>query len=273
MRLLNVRTFQLEEYVGTDIPRYSILSHRWEDEEVNFHDLINDRYSEMKGSQKVLDCCRMSRSEGLKYTWIDSCCIDKSSSAELSEAINSMFHWYKDAAVCYAYLSDIQTVSDLPASRWFKRGWTLQELIAPDAVVFLNADWCEIGTRASLTATVSEITGIDRDILGTSRPRPDITECLNQLSAVKKLSWAAHRATTKIEDIAYSLLGLFDVNMPLIYGEGKRAFRRLQEEILNNFDDDSLFAWSYNSEEYTGSFSGVLAESPCRFREQRPIGG
>ncbi|KAI1355932.1 heterokaryon incompatibility protein-domain-containing protein [Xylaria sp. FL0043] len=271
MRLLNVRTFQLEEYVGTDILRYSILSHRWEDEEVTFHDLVNNRYSEMKGSEKVLGCCRISRNEGLKYTWIDSCCIDKSSSAELSEAINSMFYWYKNAAVCYAYLSDVRTMSDFAASKWFTRGWTLQELIAQDAVVFLNADWCEIGTKTSLIATVSETTGIDRDILGTFRPRPDITECLNELSAARKLSWAAHRVTTKIEDMAYSLLGLFDVNMPLIYGEAKRAFRQLQEEILNNFDDDSLFTWSYNSEECTSSFSGVLADSPCCFRGMKGV--
>ncbi|KAI0426294.1 heterokaryon incompatibility protein-domain-containing protein [Xylaria sp. FL1042] len=228
MRLLNVRTLKLEEYVGSDIPRYSILSHRWEDEEVTFHDLINDRYSEMKGSDKVLGCCRISRNEGLKYTWIDSCCIDKSSSAELSEAINSMFYWYKNAAVCYAYLSD-----------------TLQELIAPDAVVFLNTDWQEMGTKGSMITIISNITGIDRDILGTTRPRRDITECLSQLSAARKLAWAADRITTKVEDTAYSLLGLFDVHMPLIYGEGKRAFRRLQAEILNNFDDDSIFAWSY----------------------------
>ncbi|RYC57487.1 hypothetical protein CHU98_g8725 [Xylaria longipes] len=265
MRLLNVKTFKLEEYIGSDIPRYSILSHRWEDEEVTFQDLATGRYSDMKGWKKILGCCRVSRTEGFKYTWIDSCCIDKSSSAELSEAINSMFRWYKNAAVCYAYLSDVQSMSDFPASKWFTRGWTLQELIAPDSVVFLNASWQEIGTKASSMSIISEVSGIDENILGTVRPRRDITESLRQLSTARKLSWAATRVTTKVEDMAYCLLGLLDVNMPLIYGEGVKAFRRLQGEIMNSSDDDSIFAWSHYSEEYSGSFSGILADSPRCF--------
>ncbi|KAI1747821.1 heterokaryon incompatibility protein-domain-containing protein [Xylaria castorea] len=265
MRLLNVKTLQLEEHVGSDIPRYSILSHRWEGEEVTFSDLVGGRYSTMKGYQKVIGCCRISRSEGFKYTWIDSCCIDKSSSAELSEAINSMFRWYKNAAVCYAYLSDVHSISDFSASKWFTRGWTLQELIAPDAVVFLNADWQEIGTKASSMAVIAKVTGIDENILGTARPKRDITESLRHVSVARKLSWAATRNTTKVEDTAYCLMGLFDVNMPLIYGEGNKAFQRLQAEIMNYSDDDSIFAWTHSEEEYTGSFSGILADSPCCF--------
>lgn len=271
MRLLNVTTLKLEEYLGADIPRYSILSHRWEDEELTFQGLVSGRYSELKGYQKVLSCCRLSRDEGYKYTWIDCCCIDKSSSAELTEAINSMFRWYKNAAVCYAYLSDVQGVSDLPASKWFERGWTLQELIGPDTVVFLNAQWREIGTRASLVTAISTITGIDESILGTTRPRRDITESLRQLSVAKKMSWAAMRVTTKVEDMAYCLMGLFDVNMPLIYGEGDKAFRRLQKEIIDSSDDDSIFAWSYSGEECTGSFSGILADSPSCFRNMNDV--
>ncbi|KAI1128714.1 HET-domain-containing protein [Nemania abortiva] len=265
MRLLNVETLQLEEYVGSDIPRYSILSHRWEDEEITFSDLVGGRYSEMKGSLKVLGCCRISRNEGFKYTWIDSCCIDKSSSAELSEAINSMFRWYQSAAVCYAYLSDVYSVSDFSASKWFTRGWTLQELIAPDAVVFLNAGWQEIGTKASLMAIITKVTGIDDNILGIVRPRQDITESLRNVSVAKRLSWAATRVTTKVEDIAYCLMGIFDVHMPLIYGEGEKAFRRLQSEIMNYSDDDSIFAWSHYKGKFTVSFSGILANSPCCF--------
>ncbi|KAI0197989.1 heterokaryon incompatibility protein-domain-containing protein [Astrocystis sublimbata] len=265
MRLLNVRTFGLEEFLGSDIPRYSILSHRWEDEEVTFQDLTSDRHSDMQGWKKILGCCTISRHEGFRYTWIDSCCIDKSSSAELSESVNSMFRWYKDAAVCYAYLSDVQSIPDLPASTWFSRGWTLQELIAPDSVVFLNADWQEIGTKVSLIRSISEITGIDHEILGTARPRRDINESLRTLSTAKKLSWAATRVTTRIEDMSYCLLGLLDVHMPLIYGEGDRAFRRLQEQIMNTTDDDSIFAWSPYSEDHSGSIAGVLADSPRCF--------
>ncbi|KAI0184805.1 heterokaryon incompatibility protein-domain-containing protein [Xylaria flabelliformis] len=271
MRLLNVRTLQLEEYVGSDIPRYSILSHRWEEEEVTFSDLVGGRYSEMKGYQKVRNCCRISKNEGFKYSWIDSCCIDKSSSAELLEAINSMFRWYKNAAVCYAYLSDVQNVSEISDSKWFTRGWTFQELIAPDAVVFLNASWQEIGTKVSLIAVITEVTGIDENILGSVRPRGGITESLRHVSVARKLSWAATRITTKVEDMAYCLMGLFDVNMPLIYGEGKKAFQRLQGEIMNHSDDDSIFAWSHYQEEYTGSFSGILADSPCCFSGMNEI--
>ncbi|KAI1737986.1 heterokaryon incompatibility protein-domain-containing protein [Xylaria scruposa] len=271
MRLLNVKTLQLEQYVGSDIPRYSILSHKWENEEVTFSDLVGGRYSNMKGYQKVLGCCRISKSEGFKYTWIDSCCIDKSSSAELSEAINSMFRWYKDAAVCYAYLSDVHSVSEFSDSKWFTRGWTLQELIAPDAVVFLNASWQEIGTKASLIALITKVTGIDENILGTVRPKRGITESLRHISVARKLSWAATRTTTKVEDMAYCLMGLFDVNMPLIYGEGKKAFQRLQSEIMNHSDDDSIFAWSHSKEEYTGSFSGILADSPSCFSGMNEI--
>lgn len=266
MRLLNTRTIQVEEFLGPDVPRYSILSHRWEDEEVTLRDLNNGHYKTMIGYQKILGCCRISRIEGFGYTWIDSCCIDKSSSAELSEAINSMFNWYKHAAVCYAYLSDVAVPSDLANSKWFERGWTLQELIAPGVVVFLDASWREIGTRASLAHAISAASEIDEELLSTLRPTEDITSILRgRYSVATRMSWAARRTTTRLEDQAYCLMGLFDVNMPLLYGEGSKAFRRLQQEIMNDSDDDSIFAWHYPNGCRHGQFSGLLADSPLCF--------
>ncbi len=146
MRLLNVKTFELEEFVSDDVPDYTILSHTWGDEEVSFQDLTSGNYKHLRGYRKVEGCCATSRREGFRYTWIDTCCIDKSSSSELSESINSMFEWYKRSAVCYALLCDVHGEEPLAdgsgfaQSRWFTRGWTLQELIAPEIVVFLQLE-------------------------------------------------------------------------------------------------------------------------------------
>lgn len=171
------------------------------------------------------------------------CCIDKTSSAELSEAINSMFRWYQNAAVCYAFLSDVPCDVDTSAegslfarSRWFTRGWTLQELIAPAALTFFSKDWHSLGTKSQLYSALSSITGIEKPFLTSDN--------LELASTAKKMSWAASRKTSRVEDIAYSLLGIFDINMPLIYGEGKKAFKRLQEELLKTRPDDhTIFAW------------------------------
>jgi hypothetical protein len=178
---------------------------------------------------------------------LSRCCIDKTSSAELSEAINSMFRWYEKAETCYAYLSDVpdgaglvpaQVRARFAASRWFTRGWTLQELIAPRYVLFFSRHWKYFGTKESLCDQISAITGIDTDtLLGAG---------LEHVSVARKMSWASCRNTTRIEDSAYCLLGLFDVNMPLLYGEGQKAFQRLQEEILRSSHDYSLFAWGLN---------------------------
>jgi hypothetical protein len=192
-----------------------------------------------RNSDQVLTFHRSSRQ------WIDSCCIDKTSSAELSEAINSMFRWYQNAQVCYAYLSDVPAIEDLDhyrkdsefrRSKWFTRGWTLQELLAPEIVVFYNHDWVEIGTKALMSGVIRSITNIDRGFLmGESEIKP---ACVAQ-----KMSWASRRKTTRLEDTAYCLMGLFDVNMPLLYGEGEKAFYRLQLEIIKNSSDESIFAW------------------------------
>ena len=198
--------------------------------------------------------------------WIDTCCIDKSSSAELSEAINSMFRWYEKAGVCYAYLSDVPalSLSESPydekspfrRSKWFTRGWTLQELLAPINVDFYDQSWSYVGSKGTkLDQLLREITGI-YDLLEYSHA------CV-----AKKMSWASQRVTTRVEDMAYCLLGLFNVHMPLLYGEGKNAFLRLQLEIMSKTNDDSIFAWDTRSIGIGGERShSLLAPSPQPFR-------
>jgi len=203
--------------------------------------------------------------DGYEWVWIDTYCIDKSSSAELSEAINSMFGWYKKSAICYAYLADVPSNGDpqvpqsaFSKSRWFTRGWTLQELIAPNILEFFSNDWKKLGSRRSLSARISQITTIDSDVLALNlQPQ--------RRSIAQRMSWASRRSTTRIEDIAYCLIGLFAINMPLLYGEGERAFIRLQEEILKRSNDHSLFAWTEEKTSASKVLGGLLASSPSGF--------
>lgn len=194
-------------------------------------------------SRKIKEACAIALADGYRYIWIDSCCIDKSSSSELSEAINSMFNWYSNAAICYAYLVDVPDdddphVSDsgFSKSRWFRRGWTLQELIAPKIVVFFSSSWRVLGTKSTLASVIAKKTNIPPTTLFLQEP-------LHTVSVAARMSWASRRTCTRVEDHAYSLLGIFDINMPTLYGEGSRAFMRLQEEILKKIPDQSLFAW------------------------------
>ena len=181
------------------------------------------------GYEKIRHASMQAISDGYQYVWIDTCCIDKSSSAELSEAINSMFTWYQQASVCYAYVDDVQ-LHDFDKSRWFTRGWTLQELLAPSNVIFFVAGWTRLGTKFSLAAQITKITGIDSEILHDQR-------LLRKRSVAQLMSWASRKETTRPEDTAYCLLGIFGVNMPLLYGEGENAFIRLQEELVKFADD------------------------------------
>jgi len=258
MRLLETDTITFHEFTDGTTPSYAILSHTWGREEVKLQDMQATQfwkdYEKMKkGYEKVKRCCDKARSDGYGWVWIDTCCIDKTSSAELSEAINSMYRWYKGADVCYAYLADVQSTTSFISSRWFTRGWTLQELIAPSRIRFLNENWAELGTRESLFRQISSQTRIPESLLLGKRD-------LETFSVAQRMSWAAHRETTRVEDRAYCLLGIFGIYMPLIYGEGERAFTRLQEEIMRVSDDHTLFAW--RSKDNQG---GLLATSPDSF--------
>ncbi|KAI1740256.1 heterokaryon incompatibility protein-domain-containing protein [Xylaria scruposa] len=267
MRLINVQTLTLEEFDRPPLPPYAILSHTWGEEEISFQD-INDlqKASVKAGFTKFKLACRMTAAEQLQYVWIDTCCIDKSSGPELSEAINSMYQWYQSSSKCLVYLEDLPSSimaggpdGLLANCRWFKRGWTLQELVAPRTVMFYNQVWDFIGEKKStaLLSRISSATGIHQDIL----LNPDL---IHTTSLAVRMSWAADRATSIREDVAYCLLGLFKINMPLLYGEGDRAFRRLQEEIIKTSNDLSIFAW-YDEDNICG-YHGMLADSPRVFR-------
>ncbi|KAL0932397.1 HET domain-containing protein [Colletotrichum truncatum] len=281
MWLLNTDSLALQEFFHAR-PGYAILSHTWGDEEVTYQDILGDKSSlkDKAGYKKIRECCALARENGFQWVWIDTCCINKSSSAELSEAINSMFQWYREARVCYAYLIDvpslhyaaflayknlINTPDDqvdvfkeekaiFMKSRWFTRGWTLQELLAPRQVLFYASDWSYIGTKDDLSGLIEEQTGISDLALGS--------DSLQGFPVRTKMQWAAGRQTTRVEDLAYCLLGIFDINMPLLYGEGNRAFRRLQEEILKAAEDYSLLAWasSRGSSGVAGIGSALAAE-------------
>ena len=232
----SVSKFILEEFKPSATPQvYAILSHRWLDGEVLFKDIENGTAESKAGFSKLEFCARQAAKDGIVYFWVDTCCINKESSAELSEAINSMFTWYKNATKCYVYLSDLSLsrwdikvstaehrMKKLRKNLWFTRGWTLQELIAPSSVEFFSKEGWRIGDKTTFREEVGQVTGLPVDLLLN-------VEYLSHLSVDERLTWAAKRHTTVEEDAAYCLLGLVDVSMPLIYGEGKqKAWDRLQ---------------------------------------------
>ncbi|KAK1759044.1 HET-domain-containing protein [Echria macrotheca] len=268
MRLINTSTRAFEEFIGRNIPQYAILSHTWEDGEVSFQDYVKGDHFAKKGYGKIDMTCKLAASQRIGYAWVDTCCIDKSSSAELTESINSMFRWYQRAVICYVFLSDLETTepleSGLPSCRWFTRGWTLQELIAPRIICFYDASWTFRGEKTDLIPQLSAITRIRPEVLRHE-------ERLSTICVAQKMSWAAYRQTTRVEDVAYCLLGIFDVNMPLIYGEEEKAFRRLQEEIIRTTPDLSILGWKWPPESpalfsnQQSTYSSVLATSPDVF--------
>jgi len=270
------RRAKVLEFRDDEVTTYAILSHRWIGQEVEYDDIVElakmdeemrDEIRQGDGYRKILDSCKQAKKDGYEWLWVDTCCIDKRSSAELSEAINSMYRWYENAQVCYAYLHDVLD-SSFPIvcndkryangwPEWFSRGWTLQEMIAPSNVQFFNKTWQTIGDKRTLARTLQEITGVPEHILmeGLYGDRP----CVAQI-----MSWAASRTTTRVEDRAYSLMGLLGVNMPMLYGEGKKAFHRLQLEIIRTSNDHSIFAWGCDGE---GVRAGnILADDPSVFR-------
>lgn len=255
MRLLELTSqghLQLTEFIGDNIPPYAILSHTWgaDDEEVTFKNLAEGTGHSKAGYQKLWFCAEQASRNGLSYFWVDTCAIDKSSSTELSEAINSMFRWYRNATKCYVYLADVSAdrnectqpavwESAFRKSRWFTRGWTLQELIAPPSVEFFCSEGNRLGDRKSLEIHIQEITGVPiRALQGGN---------LAEFSLLERISWGAKRQTKRPEDKAYSLLGIFDIYMPLIYGEGREnAFNRLREEIdkrSRNYELDKVLLY------------------------------
>ncbi|KAH7381547.1 heterokaryon incompatibility protein-domain-containing protein [Pyrenochaeta sp. MPI-SDFR-AT-0127] len=304
MRLINATTLKLQSFIDdSQIPRYAILSHTWGTEEVTFEQFQNAQHVDLErtlGFQKILLASQQTLRDGLGYVWVDTCCIDKTSSAELSESINSMFRWYRNAAVCYAYLDDVGVLENAPEpfvdkyggfvreyieeeelarAKWFTRGWTLQELLAPDKLHFYDRAWRFVGDKIYLEPKLARITGISIEAF-------DPGNKLDNYSVATRMSWAASRKTTRAEDMAYCLLGLFDVNMPLLYGEGgQKAFRRLQQEILENSSDCSIFSWvnlkadvpswsnndNLRIQHHSAGGRSIFANSPQEFRSSGGI--
>lgn len=231
--------FQLVSFNNDDVPPYAILSHTWtEGQEVTYNELVAGTRKDKSGYDKIRFCGRRAEADSLQYFWVDTCCIDKSTSDELSAAINSMFRWYQRASKCYVYLSDVvvpEEVADAEAlritwaeafrrSRWFTRGWTLQELLAPPCVEFFSKNSKRLGSRISLEQEIYEITKIATEALRG--------QSLAEFSVEERMSWAAQRTMTWKEDKVYCLLGIFGVFLSLIYGEGEAyATLRLREEI------------------------------------------
>ncbi|KAJ2991333.1 hypothetical protein NUW58_g2549 [Xylaria curta] len=290
MRLIHTGMKELVEWHGEEnCPPYAILSHTWSEndsEEVTFQELKAaigpnpgtsiDAIISKPGYEKIRNFCDEAIRRGYDWVWVDTCCINKESSSELSEAINSMYRWYEQSALCIAYLADVQASSinltdlnsesnsEFRKSRWFTRGWTLQELIAPRTLEFYNESWERIGDRLALAPFIGEICGLPRDLL-SSKKKP------SEYSIAQRMSWAAKRRTKRIEDRTYCLLGLFEINMPLIYGEADAAFQRLQKKIIKKSNDQTIFAWGFCLPDEMVLSSGspqlmsILADSPDSF--------
>jgi hypothetical protein len=232
-----------KDFISSEIPKYAILSHTWgaDTEEVTYRDVIDCTGKNKVGYEKIRFCGEQAKRDGLHNFWVDTCCINKSSDRELSEAINSMFRWYRKASKCYVYLADVSTNDQIDRSlqpwgaafgnsRWFTRGWTLQELIAPPSVEFFCCNGNRLGDKKSLEKQLYKITGIPVSALQGSP--------LSEFSFEERISWAKMRETTREEDDAYSLLGIVDISMPVIYGEGREnAFRRLNREWKDRLDE------------------------------------
>ncbi|KAK3385518.1 heterokaryon incompatibility protein-domain-containing protein [Podospora didyma] len=281
MRLINTSTLELQQFFEPNIPPYAILSHTWGRDEISLQEFLTahlaDSSQEVQridpplirakmGYAKVIAACRAAQGH-FDYLWVDTCCIDKTNPAELSESINSMFKWYQNSAMCYAYLGDLDGPNsrgrnydneeqDFSECNWFTRGWTLQELIASPRLEFYDRSWNCFGTKRLLQPTLARITNIDEAVLGDANLR-------HTIPVGKRLSWASKRKTERIEDRAYSLLGIFDVNMPMLYGEGNRAFLRLQQEIFAQNQDLSIFSWNVGANQHP--YLSMFAPSPEDF--------
>jgi hypothetical protein len=280
MRLINTKTLTLHEFFDTKVPQYAILSHTWAKNEITFEDLKHATPLQTTQSSfnkiRNASACALGNHR-LDWIWVDTACIDKSSSAELSEAINSMFKWYEESELCIVYLADVPSRPSIEEddgnfrrSRYFTRGWTLQELIAPKTLMFYYDDWKQLGYRDGWERLLEDVTQIHMPALQCGKLERE------SFSIAQRMSWASGRQTTRPEDKAYCLLGIFNVNMPLLYGEGgSRAFVRLQEEIMKNSDDQSLFVWEHPDWNFNANYktepAGILASDPSYFARSRSV--
>ncbi|KAI0545175.1 HET-domain-containing protein [Xylaria curta] len=299
MHLLDTTTYELrsDNHLTFREEGYAVLSHRWVGQEITY-DQLKDEIEGLRSDpapartpqlDKICRAAETARNLGIKWIWIDSCCINRVNTIEQTESINSMLKWYSDATICITYLNDVQkhesygnaldtkcldSLERNGPSIWFSRGWTLQELLSPQDMRFYDKDWNFIGTKTTLARVLEEITGIDKRYL--TREERFETACI-----ATKMSWMAGRTTTRVEDIAYSMLGILNINMTTQYGEGLRAFKRLQQALLSMSGDESLFSWKmpdrnnrskfiYGSDQYIAWEAdewSLLAPSPDWFKD------
>lgn len=255
IRLINVHTLQLASFDDGEVPAYAIASHRWQEDEVTLRDLNQRTHKDRKGFEKLVGLCKIVRTNWygfeevlgvqIQWLWIDACCIDQQNGAEVSETINRMFDLYAAAKICLAYLYDVAEDGPIEKSVWFERGWTLQELLSPSLVLFLDGTWQVRGHKLDSGSFAKPFTAKSRvhevlgpplvDLLAACTGIPvDVMENLadmEQRPCFDVFSWMQHRSTQRPEDEAYCLLGLFDVSMPLIYGERGQAKLRLMQQI------------------------------------------
>jgi hypothetical protein len=243
---------------------YAILSHRWLDEgEVSYPEIEGDARRVGAGFDKLIRFCVLAMEYNCSWAWADTCCIDKTSSAELEESIRSMYNWYANSRVCIVHLRDTISMDDMREDSWFTRGWTLQELIAPRTIKFFNKNWKELITgnndkeNSLFLDHITNITGIDN--LGLRHFFPKSAN-----RNLEPLIWASRRRTTRVEDMAYCLIGIFCLSLPIAYGEGKRAFFRMQMELLHTENETNLLAW-HNGE--PSEDHHMIAGGPECFRD------
>ncbi|KAI0185607.1 hypothetical protein EV127DRAFT_348003 [Xylaria flabelliformis] len=262
MHILDTTTYELRSGRQSTFRQdgYAVLSHRWVGQEEITYDQLKDEIKGLRSNtapartpqlDKIFRAAETARNLGIKWIWIDSCCINYADAIEQTKSINSMLKWYSDAKLCITYLNDVQkhepygdalgpkcldSLERDGPSIWFSRGWTLQELLSPQDIRFYDKDWNFIGTKMTLARVLEEITGIDQCYL--TREKHFETACITT-----KMSWMAGRTTTRVEDIAYSMLGILNINMTTQYGEGLRAFKRLQQALLSMSGDECLFSW------------------------------
>ncbi|KAF8554893.1 hypothetical protein OG21DRAFT_1522170 [Imleria badia] len=247
--------------------KYAIFSHRWSQQEATFEMVQKAGLAGLgsdapQGYKKLENFCAMAVAHDCWLAWADTACIDKRSSAELEQSIRSMFSWYRNSAVCIIYLAESSGMGDFKDEPWFTRGWTLQELLAPAQIKFYTKDWTPIKSMTDcpndkdndeMLQAISGATGIKAHDLRYFSP--------GLLNVREKMVWASKRQTTLEEDVAYSLLGIFDISMPITYGEGKRAFRRLMEVIVQDCREWQIFAWAGRHSPYAIAFP----ESPSGY--------
>ncbi|KAK7461859.1 hypothetical protein VKT23_008289 [Stygiomarasmius scandens] len=255
-RLINTYTYELVDFANEkSVPEYAIISHRWrEGEEVGFAEFTTRALDKNKpnacpsGYTKIMKACEQARRDEISWIWIDTSCIDQDNHEDVARSIKSMYAYYRNARVCYAWLHDVSASltpsttwnvveginsgglkAEVEESEWFSRGWTLQELLAPKEVIFFDRNWEEVGRRSVLTDVISLRTGIPEPVLEGIVPLQDV-------DMVKKLCWSVNRQTSKPEDQAYCLLGILGVSMEPCYGEGvQKAFDRLTKVLIEKY--------------------------------------